>query len=121
MLISNKIVKIGLLACFSGFTKSAFELFLSLNQTFPDIHGPIMGMIYVHVAQSEIDEGDELLEKNKKIFLDNDAEDDFKIMQVMIEMMKPNHGRSVSLLRELKSASKQSSRDFADAMHKKIG
>ena len=97
-LVSNEMVKIGLLSCFAGFTQSAFELFETLHDAFPDTHGPIMGMVYVLLAQSKLDEGTALLEKNKKLFMAVDAEDDFKIMQVFIDWFSQDKSKAITIL-----------------------
>jgi hypothetical protein len=116
MLVTSDIAKIGILACYAGFTQSAFELFESLHQSFPDVGCPIMGMVCVHLANSKFDEANDTLEKNKKLFFENAAADEFNIMQCLIAYYKQENNKAMSFLLDLKKSHKETSRNFADAL-----
>ncbi len=116
---SRELIQIGLVACFAGFTESAFKMFESLHQAFPDGHAPVMAMVFARLSQANVKAGSALLTDNVKLF--SDASDDHKIMMVFIELFKKNGIQAVSIMKELQKSDKQLTCDTVNSLMKMIG
>jgi hypothetical protein len=116
---TKELLQIGLVACSAGFAQSAFKMFESLHQAFPDSHAPVMGMIYARLAQSRVKEGNDLLDDNVKLFVD--VSDDHKIMKVFIEFFKMNGIQAIAIMQELQNSDNELTRDTVKNLMQIIG
>ncbi len=116
---SRELIQIGLLACFAGFTESAFKMFESLHESFPDSHAPVMAMIFARLSQTNVKAGGALLTENVKLFAD--VSDDHKIMMVFIELFKKNGIQAVSIMKDLQKSDKKLTCDTVNSLMKMIG
>ncbi len=116
---SRELIQIGLVACFAGFTESAFKMFESLHHAFPDNHAPVMAMVFARLSQANIQAGSSLLTGNIKLFAD--VSDDLKIMMVFIELFKKNGIQAVLIMKELQKSDNKLTCDTVNSLMQMIG